>query len=162
MAFTKFTKDMAIIAKLDDEPNDVGGLTAAELKDKFDEGGKAIQDYLNETLAPELDTFDETNTEILATKVDKTTTVNGHPLSEDVTVTKADVGLGRVDNTPDAEKPISQAQQAALDEKADKTELQGVVLGQVPDGSITPEKMDPSFFSYIMDIQVTYNGGGAG
>lgn len=160
MAFTKFTKDMAIIAKLDDEPNDVGGLTAAELKDKFDEGGKAIKDYLNETLAPELDTFDETNTANLATKVDKTTTVNGHPLSEDVTVTKADVGLGRVDNTPDAEKPISQAQQAALDEKADKTELQGVVLGQVPDGSITPEKMDPSFFSYIMDIQVTYNGEG--
>ena len=31
-------------------------------------------------------------------KVDKTTTVNGHPLSENVTVTKGDVGLGNVAN----------------------------------------------------------------
>jgi hypothetical protein len=34
------------------------------------------------------------------------------------TVTKADVGLGSVDNTADAAKPISTAQQAALDLKA--------------------------------------------
>jgi hypothetical protein len=32
-------------------------------------------------------------------------------------LTKADVGLGNVDNTPDASKPISSAQQAALDAK---------------------------------------------
>lgn len=47
MSLSEFTKDMGIIAALDDEPNDVGGLSAAELKDKFDEGGKAIQEYLN-------------------------------------------------------------------------------------------------------------------
>lgn len=29
MALEKFEKDIAIISKLDDEPNDVGGLTAA-------------------------------------------------------------------------------------------------------------------------------------
>lgn len=56
MAFTKLTKDLDIIQKLDDEPNDVGGLTAAELKKKFDDSGNAIKDYLNETLVPELDT----------------------------------------------------------------------------------------------------------
>lgn len=54
MGFTKLDKDMSIIAKLDDEPNDVGGLTAAELKDKFDEGGQALKRYLNEVLLPEL------------------------------------------------------------------------------------------------------------
>lgn len=54
MALTEFTKDMGIIAKLDDEPNDVGGLTAAQLKDKFDEGGVALKQYINETLLPEL------------------------------------------------------------------------------------------------------------
>ena len=32
MALARFEKDMAIISALDDEPNDVGGLTAAELK----------------------------------------------------------------------------------------------------------------------------------
>ena len=55
MALSKFTKDMGIIAKLEDEPNDVGGLTAAQLKAKFDEAGEAVKDYLNDTLLPELE-----------------------------------------------------------------------------------------------------------
>lgn len=49
-----FDDDMDIIAKLDDEPNAVGGLTAAELKAEFDRPGKTIQKYLNETLVPSL------------------------------------------------------------------------------------------------------------
>ena len=44
--------DLNIIQKLDDEPNDVGGLTSAELKAKFDEGGNIIKKYINETLIP--------------------------------------------------------------------------------------------------------------
>lgn len=47
-----FSKEMGIISALDDEPNDVGGLTAAELKAKFDEAGVSIQKYINETLIP--------------------------------------------------------------------------------------------------------------
>lgn len=50
--------------------------------------------------------------------VPKTTTVNGHALSSNVTVTKGDVGLGNADNTSDANKPISTATQTALDLKA--------------------------------------------
>ena len=45
----------------------------------------------------------------LANKVDKTTTVNGHALSENVTITKSDVGLGNVDNTADANKVVASA-----------------------------------------------------
>ena len=45
----------------------------------------------------------------LNTKVDKTTTVNGHALSDDVTITKGDVGLGNVDNTADASKSVASA-----------------------------------------------------
>ena len=102
MALAKCEKDMAIISALDDEPNDVGGLTAAELKAKFDEGGQAIKQFLNETLTPQIDS-----------------------------------------------------------EKAGRDELEGLVLGQIPDGTITVEKMDPSFFTSILNtqIQVTYNGG---
>lgn len=102
MALSKFEKDMAIISALDDEPNDVGGLTAAELKAKFDEGGQAIKQFLNETLTPQIDS-----------------------------------------------------------EKAGRDELEGLVLGQIPDGTITVEKMAPSFFTSILNtqIQVTYNGG---
>lgn len=45
----------------------------------------------------------------LNAKVDKTTTVNGHSLSDDVTVTKGDVGLGNVDNTADSSKSVASA-----------------------------------------------------
>jgi hypothetical protein len=41
----------------------------------------------------------------LAKKVDKTTTVNGHALSGNVSVTKGDVGLGSVANTGDSAVP---------------------------------------------------------
>ena len=51
------------------------------------------------------------------TAVPNTRTVNGHALSADVTVTQTDVGLGNVDNTSDANKPVSSAQQTALDGK---------------------------------------------
>lgn len=44
--------DLNIIAKLDDEPNDVGGLTADELKATFDRAGNIIKSYINETLIP--------------------------------------------------------------------------------------------------------------
>lgn len=52
LAALAFNDDLEIIQSLDDEPNDVGGLTAAELKAKFDEAGLAIQDYINKTLIP--------------------------------------------------------------------------------------------------------------
>lgn len=55
MALQKLTKDMQIITKLDDEPNDVGGLTADELKAKFDEAGEIIKSYLNDVLLKQLE-----------------------------------------------------------------------------------------------------------
>lgn len=51
--------------------------------------------------------------------VPDTRTINGHSLSSDVTVTKGDVGLGSADNTSDADKPVSDDTQDALDLKAD-------------------------------------------
>lgn len=94
MALTKFTQNMDIIAKLDDEPNDAGGLSAAELKARFDEGGLALQNYINEILTPEVE-----------------------------------------------------AEVARLDrEKVTEEDLRQAVLGQVPDDSITLEKMADDFF----------------
>lgn len=55
MALERFEKDMDIILALDDEPNDVGGLSADDLKAKFDEGGKAIKEYLNSVLVPHVE-----------------------------------------------------------------------------------------------------------
>jgi hypothetical protein len=53
----------------------------------------------------------------LASKVPATRTVAGKPLSDNITLAKADVGLGNVDNTSDASKPVSTATQTALNAK---------------------------------------------
>ena len=60
MAMDGFTKDMNIIQQLNDEPNDRDGLTAGELKAKFDEGGLALKDYLNNTVKPFVDGMEGT------------------------------------------------------------------------------------------------------
>lgn len=59
-------------------------------------------------------------------------TINGETIlgAGDLTIDKTDVGLGNVDNTSDADKPISTATQTALDNKAD------LVGGKVPSSQI--------------------------
>ena len=52
--------NLDIIQQLDDEPNDVGGLTSAELKAKFDESGNVIKTYINGTLIPAILSEDAT------------------------------------------------------------------------------------------------------
>lgn len=54
---------------------------------------------------------------ILALKVDKTTTVNGKSLAANIVLNKADVGLGNVNDVPDASKPVSTLQKALIDKK---------------------------------------------
>ena len=51
---TKLLADLYIISLLDDEPNDIGGMSSAELKAKFDEAANTITTYINESLIPEL------------------------------------------------------------------------------------------------------------
>ena len=60
LEITLLDGDLNIIQALDDEPNDVGGLTSAELKAKFDEGPNKIKTYINETLIPEILTEEAT------------------------------------------------------------------------------------------------------
>lgn len=55
----------------------------------------------------------------IAGLVPETRSVNGHPLSANVTVSKSDIGLGNADNTSDVNKPISAAQAAAFALKMD-------------------------------------------
>jgi hypothetical protein len=55
----------------------------------------------------------------LAGAVPKTTTVNGHPLVGNIAVTGADLGLGNVNNTSDANKPVSILQASAIAAKQD-------------------------------------------
>lgn len=54
MAYTPFEEDMKIIQKLGDQPNEMDGMSADELKAKFDEGMELFQKFFNETHIPEL------------------------------------------------------------------------------------------------------------
>lgn len=53
-----------------------------------------------------------------------------------VTLAKGDIGLGNVDNTSDANKPISNATQAALNDKQSKITANGILKGD-SSGNIT-------------------------
>ena len=55
MAFSKFNTDVNNISALDDKPNKVGGLSAAQLKAKFDKAGADIKNFINSTLLAELE-----------------------------------------------------------------------------------------------------------
>lgn len=55
MAFTRLTDDLDVIQKLPDLPNDTGGLSADQLKAKYDEAANVIKDYINSTLLEQLE-----------------------------------------------------------------------------------------------------------
>ena len=56
MALTKLTTNLNNIQALHDKPNTADGLTADQLKEKFDKAGNDIKTYINSTLTEELDT----------------------------------------------------------------------------------------------------------
>lgn len=81
--------DLNIIQKLDDEPNDVGGLTSAELKAKFDESGNIIKKYINETLIPAVRTSIPTalpNPEALTIQIGSTSITYDGSTAQTVTI----------------------------------------------------------------------------
>jgi hypothetical protein len=93
-------------------------------------------------------------------------TVNGHELSSNVTVSASDVGLSNVDNTSDANKPVSTAQQTALNDKVDentaitgatKTKVTYDAKGLVTAGTdaTTADIADSSNKRYVTDTQLS-------
>lgn len=57
---TRFTKSVANIQGLSDRPNTADGLTAQGLKEKFDQAGIDIKDFLNNELIEALETLFKT------------------------------------------------------------------------------------------------------
>lgn len=76
--------------------------------------GKNIQDQLKNVQSNVSASFDGT-------------TINGHKIPGTVVITKGDVGLGNVDNTSDAEKPVSSPQRSYVESVA-----RDFILGQLP------------------------------
>ena len=76
------------------------------------------------------------------------------------TILKSDIGLGNVDNTSDINKPISTAQQSALDLKADKTTTilangNGIVGG----GNLSTNRTLSLDFTYLDNRYAPLNSG---
>lgn len=98
--------------------------------------------------------------------VPKTTTVNGHLLSSNVSVSQTDVGLSAVNNTSDVNKPVSTAQQNALNLKVDtnvaivsatKTKLTYDTKGLVTSGddATTADISDSVNRRYVNDAELS-------
>lgn len=100
LVIPRLEDDVDVIQKLDDEPNDVGGLTAAELKAKFDEAANIIKTYLNETLVPQLsDTVAEAEVRAQAESeriANEMARVEGENLREEAEVARVQAEEGRV------------------------------------------------------------------
>ena len=99
--------DLNIIQALDDEPNDVGGLTSAELKAKFDEGPNKIKTYINGTLIPEILTEEATEAARAAAEAQRETNENQRIENENARIAAEQA---RVDETNGV---VAQANQAA-------------------------------------------------
>jgi hypothetical protein len=87
------------------------------------------------------------NATILENLVPKTTTINGHSLSDNVTVTKSDVGLDSVVNTGDSDTPVSGGTTkfttgGAYTELAKKVDKTTTVNGHALSGNVTVTKGD--------------------
>lgn len=80
----------------------------------------------------EKDIDDDTKALLLAHEADHS---NPHQ------VTKEQVGLGNADNTSDADKPVSTAQQTALDAKVDDTQIVSAWQGTPDNAHIPSEKL---------------------
>lgn len=107
------------------------GITAAKVTtyDRYDARITAAKKAGDDATSA-LTAYETKNDAAVAKKVDKTTTVNGHALSTDVIITKADVGLGNVENKP-LDTAVSAHSDHYITSGAVKTYVDGLVTGSV-------------------------------
>lgn len=119
-AATVHTQPMSSVTGLSDALS--GKASTADLDNTF---GIATEAH---TIADEA--LGKANTAVqpaaLQALVPNTRTVAGRPLSADITLSKIDVGLASVDNTSDVNKPVSTAQQTALNAKVNTADVAGL------------------------------------
>ena len=85
--------------------------------------------------------------------------INGYTLNKDINLTKADVGLGNVDNTPDLDKPVSTATQQVIGDLEAKHDAEIIKLqnkdkdlqNQINDLGTTGEELDHEFQEHLVD-----------
>lgn len=142
MALPKFEKDIGYVSKLDDQPNDVGGLSADELKGVFDKAALELQDYINNTLVPQI----TSDIDSAAQGVGSGGAISGDKLADNsVSAAKlvdGSVGTAKLaDNSVVADKIADGAVGTA------KLADTGIATGKIADSAVTKEKIADSAVS---------------
>ena len=125
-------------------------MTPNQIKEFF--SGSVVQD------SQSFVTGDQVYKELLK-YVPITRKINGYTLDKDINLTKADVGLGNVNNTSDLDKPVSNATQQVLDDlevkhDAEFTRLQNKdkdLQNQINDLGTTGEELAQEFQEHLVD-----------
>lgn len=126
-----FDEDMDIIQRLDDEPNDVGGLSAAQLKAEFDSAGNKTKEYINNELVPtiiasELTEESRVNAEAerVSNEIERVSNEGARKAAEtaraEAETTRKTAESGRA-SAEDSRKTAEQAREAAEKARADET-----------------------------------------
>lgn len=77
MALQEMTENVEIVQTLSDYPNQEEGLSAEELKAKFDQGPKALKEYINDQLVPAVRELERVVDPGMAYGLDATLSVSG-------------------------------------------------------------------------------------
>ena len=117
--YSKGDVDSKLSAKLDSATATSTYATITTVNAKADADDVYTKDEVDTELGKKLDTTTATSTYATQTSLTSHTSNTENPHS----VTKAQVGLGNVDNTSDANKPISTATQEALNLKANSADV---------------------------------------
>ena len=116
------------------EPSDIANFETTTQLNARDTANRSRSNHTGTQTASTISGFDtevENNTEVSANTTHRGQTNNPH------SVTKADVGLGNVDNTSDVDKPVSTAQQTAIDLLLPKTGWDNLTVGNFSFASTT-------------------------
>ena len=133
---TKLLADLYIISLLDDEPNDVGGMSSAELKAKFDEAANTIKTYINESLIPELAGANGAESVGIDTVPGLTGVSTVQAAREKIGEQMAEITQGAV-----ADGSITTAKLAALAVTSAKLAAAAVGTDKIQDNAITTQKL---------------------
>ena len=154
MALPTCNEDMNIISKLDDEPNDVGGLSAASLKAKFDLAGNLLKKALNDLVAALGGESAAKCIGFVATEaVNKT---NVQEAIENVQAQIADVTQGGIadgavttDKLADGAVTTEKIANGAV--TSNKIAMRAVTKDKIADGAVTKEKLASNALDSVLN-----------
>ena len=171
MALTTFNEDMEIISKLSTYPNDTDGLTPEELKARFDQAGKLLKAYINDTLLKDLGGatgaaslgVDKVNGTDMGSTIQAALDALAAQIVEATLGTIPDKSIGEakladlsVSTRALAQLAVTTAKLAAGAVTADKLAAGAVTNSKIYTGAVTNEKTDfSSGFSPAGPIRLT-------